>query len=700
MSRFFNDRCVILALLYKDDSVMKKLFKWMVGILISLVVLVVIAAVVLPLVLDPNDHKDRIEGEIQQQIGRQAQLNGEIQWSVFPWLALTFNDVDIKNATGFKGDNLAKIQTLSARVKLLPLLKQNVEIGRVVIDTAEFTLQVNKQGHSNWQSILDNLNSGNDTKQESGSPSDKFSIAGISLNNITLNYFDSQAGMTLNISKLELTTSEIAINSLVTIATSMQILMPDSGLNINLTSDIIAKNLLSDEGIEFSINNFKVAGQLSSDSPIPLDINATQVGVINLAKDTLLFPKVIITAGDAQITSDISGSNISQNMSLSGSYSLASFNLNKFMASLLGSPLVSSDIFADFSSTGKWLLSGNHLKLADLVIKFDKTVINGSTDIKDLDNLRGKFGLNINQLNIDDFVGDEDSSASGSNNPANSEINFGNLTGSINIDSLTASGTKIDNVKMQVKTNGAKMVLEPVTADFYQGMLVTAVRVNTKAKSNKIIVEHKMNKIQAGPLLTDLAGSELLTGIGNLDINLNIDEPFSEIPLKTAHGQINYTLADGAIYGVDVFGMMQTGLSMLYPELKQEEDDGIKKTSFALMQLDADINAGIITTRVLKIESPYLQITGEVTIDLINMSIDGTIEPVLLDIPDQLVSDKYTKLLNIPIPVAVSGSLLEPDIKIDAKKLLLATQKERIDKEKDKLKGKLLDSLFGKDKDK
>ena len=50
--------------------------------------------------------------------------------------------------------------------------------------------------------------------------------------------------------------------------------------------------------------------------------------------------------------------------------------------------------------------------------------------------------------------------------------------------------------------------------------------------------------------------------------------------------------------------------------------------------------------------------------------------------------------------MTLSGSLLEPKISIDAKKLLLATQKERIDKEKDKLKGKLLDSLFGKDKKK
>jgi AsmA protein len=241
--------------------------------------------------------------------------------------------------------------------------------------------------------------------------------------------------------------------------------------------------------------------------------------------------------------------------------------------------------------------------------------------------------------------------------------------------------------------------LAPIKADFYKGLLATEVHIDTKATTNKIKVLHKMNKIQAGPLLTDLAGSEMLTGIGDLNIDLKIDEPFSELPLKTAHGKIDYKLGDGAIYGVDVFGMMKKGLSMLYPDLKQNADDGVKKTDFALMEIDADIDQGILTTNKLRIESPYLLVTGDVVIDLINMTIDGSIEPMLLDVPEELVSDKYKKLLNLPIPVRLSGSLLEPSISIDAKKLLLSSQKERIDKEKDKLKNKLLGSLFGKDKE-
>ena len=678
------------------------------GIIITLVILVIIAAVVLPLVVDPNDYKDSIENKIQQQIGRQAHLDGEIQWSVFPWVALTFNDVSIDNEKGFKGESLANIQQLSARVKLLPLLRKNIEVGHIVIDGAEINLQIAKNGNSNWQKILTQLKSDASASSESNdkSSSGSLNIAGVSLQNINLNYTDAQTNTKANISKLELNISEISSNTPTNIDSSMHINMPDTGLDVDFSTEIMASHLLSDAGMQIEVNDFTVSGKMSGESTIPLKISLQQKGHIDLSKDTLSLQEILVSAGDARISTSLTGKNITNNIQLSGSYQLSAFDFNDFISNLTGSPIVSSDVLADFSSTGSWSLVGSQLKIADLNIKFDETVIKGNADIKDMDNMTGVFNLHINKLNIDDFLGDEESaentvntdSATSSSNDTN--INFGHLKGAIKIDALSASSTKMDNIDVQVKTNNNKMSLSPIKADFYQGLLVTAVEVDTAAKTNKVKVLHKMSKIQAGPLLTDLAGSELLTGIGNLDIDLNIDEPFSEVPLKTAHGKIDYQLGDGAIYGVDVFGMMQKGLSMLYPELKQDADDGVKKTSFALMQIDADINAGILTTNILKIESPYLRVTGDVTIDLINMTINGYIEPMLLDIPDQLVSDKYKKLLNLPIPVSLSGSLLEPTIKIDAKKLLLATQKERIDKEKEKLKGKLLDSLFSKDKKK
>jgi len=671
--------------------------KWLLKSLLAIIVLAVIAAIVLPFVLDPNDYKDDIELKVQEKISRPIHLNGEIKWSVFPWLALTFSDVIIENDKGFNDQSLAKIAELSARVKLLPLFKKEIQVGHIEINGADLQLQINKQGKSNWQGIIDSLNKGQKDKQDDAGTSKEIKIAGISLDGVNANYSDKQNNTSFELSQFELSTTAINSTEPVSIDTSLRLFMPESGLEVDIETDIIATNILSDKGILLDLNELSVSGKLNKDSTIPLNISLLQGGEIDLTKDSLNLLEIQIIAGDAKLTTNLLGSNLTKQIALSGSYQLKPFDLNSFVEELSGAPLTNSDVLSDFSSQGQWQLNGNSMKIKDLSIIFDKTKIQGTANISDVERLKGRFNVAINQLNIDQFLTDkaqENKTSTGKN--TSTALQFGQLSGTVKIDTLFASGTQMKNIEVKVKTNGNSMRLDPVTADFYQGQLLTSVAINTMATNNKVKVNHSMKKIQAGPLLTDLAGSQLLTGIGDLKIDLNIDEPFSELPLKTANGQISYQLGDGAIYGIDVFGMIQKGFAMLYPEIAQKETSEEKKTSFALMQLEADVNAGILTTRVLSLESPYLRVTGQLTIDLVAMQIKGTLEPMLLDIPEQMVSEKYKKLLNLAIPVSLKGSLLEPDIAIDYQKLLLATQKERINKEKEKLKGKLLDSLFGK----
>lgn len=678
---------------------MKKLVKWAIKIGVTLVLLFVIAAFTLPMIIDPNDYKDTIENKVKNIIGRQVHLNGTIEWTVFPWLALTFNDVKIENEEGFNGESLAKINKLSAAVKIIPLLSKTLEIGRIEVDDAQFTLQVNKKGNSNWQSILTHIQTASNEEQESSSQgSNKVSVEGIDLKNIAVNYTDLQSKTAAIIEQLELKTGKITESNPLDLNASMHLKTPDTGLDVGITAEIVVNKLMTGSKIVAEIMDLTINGKMNAESSLPLTVSLKKKGIVDLAKDSLSLPEVLIKLDNAEITSNLHGKNLfKSNMLLTGDYQLGSFDMNEFLKKLTGAYFVTDDSFSGFSSSGSWSMVGNKFNLKQFNVMFSETKLTGSAEIKNLDNMSGTFSMHMNKFNIDAFMGDEET-AGNSSDTNEVEIDFGHLKGNLTIGQLLVSGTQVENLNILVNTNGSKMVLSPIKADFYKGLLVTAIKVDTKAKSNKVIIEHNMDKIHAGPLLTDLSGSQLLTGIGDLDADLKIDKPFSDIPLKTAHGSIHYTLTDGAIYGVNVFGIIQKGLSLLYPEITEEIEKGEKKTSFALMQIDADINQGVLTTNTLRIESPFIEVGGDIEIDLVNMTIVGTIEPMLLDIPEQLVSEKYKKLLNLPIPVSLSGSLLEPKVSIDVKKLILATQKQRIDDEKEKLKGKLLDSLFGKKK--
>ena len=77
---------------------MGKLIKIIVGLLL----LIVVAVVVAPLVIDPNDYREQIQSAVKNKTGRDLLINGDLSLSVFPWIGVGVNDASLSNASGFK----------------------------------------------------------------------------------------------------------------------------------------------------------------------------------------------------------------------------------------------------------------------------------------------------------------------------------------------------------------------------------------------------------------------------------------------------------------------------------------------------------------------------------------------------------------------------------------------------------------------
>ena len=71
--------------------------------------LAVLAAALLPLVFDEEDLKGAISAEVHRQTGRELSIEGALDFSVFPWLALEVGDLSLSNAEGFGEQPLAEI---------------------------------------------------------------------------------------------------------------------------------------------------------------------------------------------------------------------------------------------------------------------------------------------------------------------------------------------------------------------------------------------------------------------------------------------------------------------------------------------------------------------------------------------------------------------------------------------------------------
>ena len=101
---------------------MGKLLKFLGWVLGILVVLVLALVVLVPLFVDPNEHKETIVSEVKKATGRDLTITGDIGLSVIPWLGFDLNGLSLSNAPGFGEEQFASVKRAKVRINLLPLI--------------------------------------------------------------------------------------------------------------------------------------------------------------------------------------------------------------------------------------------------------------------------------------------------------------------------------------------------------------------------------------------------------------------------------------------------------------------------------------------------------------------------------------------------------------------------------------------------
>ena len=113
---------------------MGRLLKIILYLVAGIVGIVVVAAISLMLFFDPNDFRDRIEVAVKESTGRDLQL-GELELSVFPWLAVNIGPSGLGNAEGFGSGQFLTFDNASLSVRIVPLiLRQEVMVGTASLD--------------------------------------------------------------------------------------------------------------------------------------------------------------------------------------------------------------------------------------------------------------------------------------------------------------------------------------------------------------------------------------------------------------------------------------------------------------------------------------------------------------------------------------------------------------------------------------
>ena len=94
----------------------------------GVVLLILIAAIVAVLLFDINSYKSKIETAVSGATGLDVTINGGMGLSFFPF-GISAKNVHVTN----RGDEILSLESLKLGVKLMPLLKKQLEVTDCVL---------------------------------------------------------------------------------------------------------------------------------------------------------------------------------------------------------------------------------------------------------------------------------------------------------------------------------------------------------------------------------------------------------------------------------------------------------------------------------------------------------------------------------------------------------------------------------------
>src|SRR6185312_17326452 len=105
--------------------------------------------------VDPNAYRGRIERFTEQKTGRSLRIGGQLHLKLFPYLAISIEDVQLGNRPGYGQSAFLSVRRASVGVRLLPILRKRLEVSRVVLDGVSINLVSRSANDNNWKDLTE-----------------------------------------------------------------------------------------------------------------------------------------------------------------------------------------------------------------------------------------------------------------------------------------------------------------------------------------------------------------------------------------------------------------------------------------------------------------------------------------------------------------------------------------------------------------
>ncbi|MDO9320448.1 MAG: AsmA family protein [Pseudomonas sp.] len=645
---------------------MKALGKLAGLIFLGLLLIIVILGFALTQFFDPNDYKDEIRQIARDKANLELTINGDIGWSLFPWLGLELTETTLASAAT-PTQPFADLRMLGLSLRVLPLLRKEVQMSDIRIDGLNLTLQRDEKGHGNWQDIGHPAKPA--TAAASSAPADnsaaapapaskqplRLDIDSLSLTNSRIAYRDVKTGQQYSAENIQLNTgairegASIPLQFTALLASNQPVLQARTELQGQLRFDRALKR--------YQLEDLKLSGEIAGEPLRGKTLTFATQGQLLLDQSAQVaeWSGIKLSLNQLRALGELKVRNLDSEPALDGGVSIAALNLREFLPGI-GQPLPAmsdSTALSKFELVSRLKGSRSSLKLDELNFKLDDSNFTGSLAVSDFAKQALRIQLKGDQLNLDRYLpptNKNDSSArqaevktvlaaagaSGTSElpKAPTEQAWSEATVlpidrlrsldvqlGLNLGQLTLHQLPIENFNLKAEGKNGQLSLSELRGELYNGNFNATASLDVQPVTPVLGLQTKISRIAAERLLKGLGQKPSISGALDLNADLRSSGNSQKAWVDNLSGPASFAIDNGVLFDANLEQQLCQGIATLNRKTLSGEARG-KDTAFETFSGNLNIVNGVASNPDLKVRIQGLSVNGDGALDLRVLAMD------------------------------------------------------------------------------
>jgi AsmA protein len=682
--------------------------------ILGLLLIIVALGFALTHLFDPNDYKDEIRKLVRDRAHVELTLNGDIGWSLFPWLGLELHDASVATLSE-PTKPFADLQMLGLSVRVLPLLRKEVQMSDVRVEGLNLTLTRDENGHGNWEDIGKvpvTATNPAQTPAAPGTPSQapdaapakpdrpwqplKLDIDSLTVNNARIDFNDIQKARQFTAESIQLSTgavhnaTDIPIKLTAFLSTNQPVVRTKTELTGNLRFDRALKR--------YQLDDMRFTGEAAGD-PLQgktLTFSAQGQLLADMSANVAEWTNLKLSANQLRAIGELHVRDLDKTPQLSGGLSIAQLNLRDFLDNLgQPAPTLGDGSLTKFEMVTRIAATPSSLSLDDLTLKLDDSTFTGHVGIEDF----AKQSLRV-QLKADTFDADRYRPPQGEQAKSAGAARKSEVEGS-EADALAASGTTplpnkptqgawsdarllplerlrtldvdadlsfgkltveklpIQNAALKTSALDGVVKVDSLRGDLYNGNFEVKGNLDARPEVPLASVQTRIVKVPVEHFIQSQGTTPPLRGLLNLNSDVTAKGNSEKALVESLNGTASFALNDGVLVNANLEQQLCRGISTLNRQTLSGEPRG-KDTPFQQLNGNLVFRNGVASNPDLKVRTPGLTVNGDGDIDLRVMGMDYRVGVIIegdkSDMPDP-ACEVNPRFVGIEWPILCRGPL-------------------------------------------